>query len=53
MAALAVLLWLAHFAVGGHAPWLKYVWTSVLAVGAVFYVASLVVVARKIRSRRA
>ena len=52
LAALAVLLWLAHFALRGAAPWLKYVWTAVLAVGVAFYVASLVAVAgRKIHRR--
>jgi hypothetical protein len=53
LAAVAVLLWLAHFALRGNAPWLKYVWTAVLAVGVAFYLASLVAVAARKIHRRA
>jgi hypothetical protein len=38
----AILLWLVHFALGGSASWLKYVWTAALAVGVVFYVTALI-----------
>lgn len=51
MAAIAVLLWLVHFVVSDHAPWLKYVWTAILGVGAVFLVASFVVRHRERRAK--